>query len=97
MRYIILNIYAIVTLFYIATNNNERSNFSKFTWEGAFTGNKAVWNPGDSINTYSVNGIDITVQIIILISKIMTPSNPSDYGDYTESNSFMGVGNLPPN
>ena len=95
MRYIILNIYAIVTLLYIATPiTMSAQNFSKFTWEGAFTGNKAVWNPGDSLNTYSVNGIDITVQIIDPYLQNTTPSNPSDYGDYTESNSFYGRGNL---
>ncbi|MEZ4911375.1 MAG: T9SS type A sorting domain-containing protein [Saprospiraceae bacterium] len=68
--------------------------YTKFTWEGAFTGNKAVWGGGDVLNTYSYKGIDFTVEIIDPNDQNTTPSNPSDYNDYTKTNTFYGRGNL---
>lgn len=68
---------------------------SKFTWQGAMTGNKAIWAVDDSIKTYAnFNGIDVTVKMLDPFGKNTTTKNPSDYGDYTQSSSFFGRGSL---
>ncbi|HLO53490.1 MAG TPA: T9SS type A sorting domain-containing protein [Saprospiraceae bacterium] len=68
---------------------------SKFTWEGAFTGNRAVWAIDDTLKTYTnLNGIDVTVKMLDPHRKNTTTKNPSDYGDYTKSHSFFGRGSL---
>ncbi|MBK9736358.1 MAG: T9SS type A sorting domain-containing protein [Saprospiraceae bacterium] len=66
-----------------------------FTWEGAATGNKAVWAVDDSIRIYSnINGVNVKLEIIDPFKKNTTTNNPSDYGDYTKTNSFYGPGTL---
>jgi len=66
-----------------------------FTWEGAFTGNRAVWAVDDSINIYKkLDGVDLTVRLIDPLDKNTDTNNPSDYGDYTKSHGFFGRGSL---
>lgn len=68
--------------------------YTKFTWEGAFTGNKAVWGGGDIQNTYTYKGVDFKVEIIDPNNQNTTPTSPSDYHDYTKTNTFYGRGNF---
>jgi hypothetical protein len=69
-------------------------NSTKFTWEGAFEGNKAIWKGGDSLNTYNVEGIDIKVAILDTFKMNTTPVNLSEFNDFTKSNAFFGRGSL---
>ncbi len=87
----------VFSAFSISSINAQVSPFptSKFTWEGSFTGNKAVWAIDDSIKTYkNFNGIDVTVKILDPYHKNTTTKNPSDYGDYTKTHTFFGRGSL---
>ncbi|MBK9257920.1 MAG: T9SS type A sorting domain-containing protein [Saprospiraceae bacterium] len=66
-----------------------------FTWEGSFSGNQAVWNIDDVSNIYpGLKGIDVQVKLIDPFSVNTSTSNPSDYSDYTKTNTFFGRGNL---
>jgi len=68
-----------------------------FTWEGAGSGNQAVWNPDDVSNTYTNldgTGLDVTVDLSDPFGQNTDTGNPSDFGDYTESNAFYGPGIL---
>ncbi len=68
---------------------------SKFTWEGAFIGNKAVWAVDDSVRTYqNFNGVDVTIKVLDPQHKNTTTKNPSDYGDFTKTNTFFGKGSF---
>lgn len=69
-------------------------NSTKFTWEGAFDGNKAVWKGGDTLNTYSVGGINVRVAILDTFKMNTTPDNLSEFNDFTKSNTFFGRGSL---
>ena len=87
----------VLSAFSISSIDAQVSPFptSKFTWEGSFTGNKAVWAVDDSIKTYrNINGIDVTIKILDPLGKNTTRKNPSDYGDYTKTNTFFGRGSL---
>lgn len=67
----------------------------RFTWEGAVNGNRAIWKADDISNTYTgIGGMDVKVSILDPLGKNTTTSNPSDYGDYTKTNTFYGRGNL---
>ncbi len=67
----------------------------KFTWEGSFTGNKAIWNVDDTLNVYqNVGGTNVTLKISDPFRQNTTTSNPSDYLDYTKTNTFFGRGAL---
>ena len=65
-----------------------------FTWEGAFSGNKAVWKVDDTFNRYSVGGVDVNVLLVDPFDQNTDTGNPSDYNDYTKTNSFYGRGNM---
>lgn len=66
-----------------------------FTWEGAVTGNRAVWAVDDSINIYkNLGGVDLTLRLIDPLGKNTDSKNPSDYGDFTKTNGFFGRGSL---
>lgn len=69
-------------------------NSTKFTWEGAFDGNKAVWKGGDTLNTYNVGGLDIKVALLDTFKMNTTPNNLSEFNDFTKSNAFFGRGSL---
>lgn len=69
-------------------------NSTKFTWEGAFDGNQAIWKGGDSLNTYNVGGIDINVALLDTFKMNTTPNNLSEFNDFTKSNAFYGRGSL---
>ena len=66
-----------------------------FTWEGAFTGNKAVWAVDDSINIYKdLDGVDLTLRLIDPLDKNTDSDNLSEFGDYTKTHGFFGRGSL---
>lgn len=68
---------------------------SKFTWEGAFEGNKAVWKADDTLNLYkNVSGIDVTVRLIDSLKLNTTTKNPSEFNDWTKTNTFFRRGSL---
>lgn len=66
-----------------------------FTWEGAQTGNKAVWKVNDTSNAYiAEDGVSIKVSIVDPYLQNTTTANPSEFGDYTKTNTFFGNGSL---
>lgn len=70
------------------------THIKTFTWEGAPFGNKAIWRADDMSNTYTVDDIEVKVSIIDPYQQNTTTSNPSEYGDYTATNTFYGRGAL---
>jgi hypothetical protein len=71
------------------------ANPVKFTWEGFTIGNRAVWKVDDTYNNYlDIGGVDVQVSLSDPFLKNTNTSNPSDYGDYTKTNTFYGRGNL---
>jgi len=67
----------------------------KFTWEGALSGNKAVWNADDTLNLYkNVNGVDLKVTLKDLFKMNTTTKNLSEFNDFTKTNTFFGWGNF---
>ncbi|MBK7806248.1 MAG: T9SS type A sorting domain-containing protein [Saprospiraceae bacterium] len=67
----------------------------KFTWEGAFTGNKAIWNADDTLNVYKdVNGVDLKVTLKDPFKMNTTTKNLSEFNDFTKTNTFFGWGNF---
>ena len=90
-----LYLIAIWILSTILTYAQNCSNPIKFTWEGGTTGNRAVWKVDDTSNTYTdIGGVDVQLNISDPFLKNTNTSNPSDFGDYTKTNSFYGRGNL---
>jgi hypothetical protein len=68
---------------------------SEFTWEGASTGNRAIWKVDDSLNVYpNIDGVDVKIKIKDPLHLNTTTINPSEFNDYTKSNTFYGRGNL---
>jgi len=66
-----------------------------FTWEGALEGNKAIWKADDTLNVYrNIEGIDVTVHLVDPLKLNTTTINPSEFNDYTKTNTFYGKGNL---
>lgn len=66
-----------------------------FTWEGATDGNKAVWKADDTLNVYrNIEDIDVTVHLVDPLKLNTTTTNPSEFNDYTKTNTFYGKGNL---
>ena len=65
-----------------------------FTWEGAKTGNKAVWGPDDTQNTYPSGNIFVKVTMKDPYGLNTTTTNQSEFNDYTKTNAFFGRGNL---
>ncbi len=66
-----------------------------FTWEGAYTGNKAVWKVNDTLQTYSnINGVDVQLRLIDPFNQNTDTGNPSEFNDYTKTNTFYGRGAL---
>ena len=64
-----------------------------FSWEGAFRGNKAVWKVDDVLNNYkNINGVDVEVKLIDPFGQNTNSSNPSEFNDYTKTNTFYGRG-----
>lgn len=68
---------------------------TKFTWEGALDGNKAIWKVNDTSNVYqNLDGVDITIKLIDPEKINTNTQNPSEYNDFTKSNTFYSRGNL---
>ncbi len=68
---------------------------TKFTWEGAFSGNRAVWKDGDTLNNYTgINGVDVQVRLIDPEHINTTSQQPSEFNDWTKTNTFYGRGNF---
>ena len=66
-----------------------------FTWEGASYGNKAIWRADDTLNVYrNIEGIDVSVRLIDTLGLNTTTKNPSEFNDFTKTNTFFGKGNL---
>lgn len=77
------------------TGQNRTLQPSDFTWEGAALGNKAIWNADDSLNIYTdIDGVDVQVKINDPLHLNTTTSNPSEFNDFTKTNTFYGRGNL---
>jgi len=67
----------------------------KFTWEGALTGNKAIWKADDTLNVYkNVNGVDLNVKLKDPFKMNTTTKNLSEFNDFTKTNTFFGWGNF---
>lgn len=90
-----LKLYFGITLFLIQTLTLQAQMY-KFTWEGAVSGNKAVWGADDTQNTYSISANNLNVKVSILdpFGQNTTTTHMSEYGDYTKTNTFYGSGNL---
>ncbi|MBK8626277.1 MAG: T9SS type A sorting domain-containing protein [Saprospiraceae bacterium] len=66
-----------------------------FTWEGATSGNRAVWKVDDTHNVYrDLDGVDVTIQLLDPLNLNTTTKNPSEFNDFTKSNTFFNRGNL---
>ena len=90
--------FLIFIISYIAHETNSQSGpyiNGKFTWEGAFTDNKAVWNADDTLNLYNnVNGVDVKVWLKDPLKINTTTKNKSEFNDFTKTNTFFGWGSL---
>ena len=76
-------------------NQNRTQQPTKFTWEGATEGNRAVWKADDTLNTYlDIDDIDVRIKLIDPLHLNTTTANPSEFNDFTKSNTFYGRGNL---
>lgn len=67
---------------------------ASFTWEGANTGNKAVWKADDTANSYPLHGNVIKVTMKDPLGLNTTTTNLSEFNDFTRTNTFYGKGNL---
>ncbi len=68
---------------------------SLFTWEGARTGPKAQWNADDISNIYkNIDDVDVKVTLIDPHNINTTTQNPSEFNDWTKTNTFYGKGNF---
>lgn len=66
-----------------------------FTWEGALDGNKAIWKVNDTLNVYqNLEGVDVSVKLLDPLKINTNAQNPSEYNDYTKTNTFYNKGNL---
>ena len=85
------------TICSVLVGQNTSSSFqpSVFTWEGATKGNKAVWKADDTLNVYKdIDGVDIQIKLIDPLHLNTTTKNPSEFNDFTKTNTFYGSGNL---
>ena len=83
-------IFILVSVFMYAQTCNTPT---VFTWEGAYTGNKAVWKVNDTLQTYSnINGVDVQLRLIDPFNQNTDTGNPSEFNDYTKTNTFYGRG-----
>jgi hypothetical protein len=67
---------------------------SSFTWEGANSGNKAIWKPDDKSNNYILNGVNVQISLKDSLGLNTTTTNPSEFNDFTKTNTFYGRANL---
>jgi hypothetical protein len=68
---------------------------TQFTWEGALDGNKAMWKVDDTLNVYqNLDGIDLSLKLVDPNKINTNTQNPSEYNDYTKTNTFYNKGNL---
>lgn len=68
---------------------------TKFTWEGALQGNKAIWKVDDTLNFYkNLDGINISLKLVDPHKINTNTLNPSEFNDYTQTNTFYNKGNL---
>jgi hypothetical protein len=66
-----------------------------FTWEGALEGNQAVWKVDDTLNVYkNLDGIDVTLKLLDPLNINTCTKNPSEFNDFTKTNTFFNKGNL---
>lgn len=66
-----------------------------FTWEGALDGNKAIWKIDDTSNIYeNLDGVDVSIRLLDPLKINTNTQNPSEYNDYTKTNTFYNRGNL---
>jgi hypothetical protein len=80
---------------WLASLNMSAQNYH-FTWEGAISGIKAVWAANDTSNTYYIPELSMNVKVSIIdpFGQNTTLGNMSEFGDYTQTNTFFGSGNL---
>jgi hypothetical protein len=69
-------------------------NSSFFTWEGAMSGNQAVWKPNDTLNIYYFDDISVKVSLIDTFKMNTTTTNMSEFLDCTATNTFFGRGSF---
>ncbi len=94
LRFILILNVLILTAFNMK-NQNRTQQPTKFTWEGATEGNRAVWKADDTLNTYlDIDDIDVQIKLIDPLHLNTTTANPSEFNDFTKSNTFYGRGNL---
>nr|MBP9056534.1 hypothetical protein [Saprospiraceae bacterium] len=75
-------IFILVSVFLYAQTCNTPT---VFTWEGAYTGNKAVWKVNDTLQTYSnINAVDVQLRLIDPFNQNTDTGNPSEFNDYTK-------------
>lgn len=88
-------IYLIVFILCLICTHVQAQSYT-FTWEGGIDGIKAIWNPNDIQNTYKIDTLDMNVHVSIIDSLNLntTTNNPSEYGDWTKTNTFYGRGNF---
>jgi hypothetical protein len=78
-----------------AHSQGNAFNPVNFTWEGAPTGNKAKWKANDTFNEYkNVGGVDVKVKMIDPFGVNTTTAHPSEFNDWTKTNTFYGKGNF---
>ncbi|MBK9742860.1 MAG: hypothetical protein IPO94_07790 [Saprospiraceae bacterium] len=95
MLRLILILTVLILTTYCLNSQNRTLQPTVFTWEGAAEGNKAVWNADDTLNTYlDIDGIDVQIRLIDSLHLNTTTENPSEFNDYTKTNTFYGRGNL---
>ena len=95
MLRLILILTVLILTTYCLNSQNRTLQPTVFTWEGAAEGNKAVWNADDTSNTYlDIDGIDVQIRLIDALHLNTTTENPSEFNDYTKTNTFYGRGNL---
>ena len=78
----------------IYSQSYEYWTTSFFTWEGANTGNKAVWNPNDTLNNYVSDGVNVKVTMKDPFKLNTSTTNLSEFNDFTKTNAFYGKANL---
>lgn len=95
MKNVIFIAASFLVFFSTKSTAQTKSVETTFTWEGSPRGNKAVWKIDDTTNVYKdVGGVDVTVNLIDPFGQNTTTRNPSEFGDYTKTNSFYGRGAL---
>lgn len=93
IRYLIVAIF-VTNGCLLYSQSYEYWTTSFFTWEGANTGNKAVWNPNDTLNNYISDGVNVKVTMKDPFKLNTTTTNLSEFNDFTKTNAFYGKANL---